>query len=216
MTFQQRKKSQQSNVPVYNSTKPSVRNRHKIHTRVYILNCVELKFGNLGTGDRSKRRELFAQPFVVDAIIQVFHVQIDTLEVPKTTIMMSNRYSLANTHAVKFQVVHSHYLSPVSTLLKHGAHGLRHHCGSHLASTAHCRGRTEFDWTAKDLNAISSRNLSDGPGSESSDPASSAQTCAWVRSDAPLSSEHGPRRSACRSLPSRSSHPQPGETVHNT
>lgn len=35
----------------------------------------------LGTSDGAKRGELFAQTFVVNAIIQVLHIEINTLQI---------------------------------------------------------------------------------------------------------------------------------------
>lgn len=43
------------------------------------------KLGNvsryLGTGDGTEGRELLAQTFIIDAIVQVFHVQVDALQI---------------------------------------------------------------------------------------------------------------------------------------
>ena len=49
----------------------------------------------------------------------------------------------------------------------------------------------------------------DRPGSESCGLVSFARICAWAQSVAPPSSGRGQRRWACRSTPSRSSHPLP-------
>lgn len=92
---------------------------------------------------------------------------------------------------------------------------MHHRCCSHSGQCNLLR-RQHWIWQSCRRLGHLSGEQKDKPGSESCGLASSPQICALAPSGAPLSSERGRRRWACRSSPFHSSHRLPASTSDGT
>lgn len=159
---------------------------------------------NLCAGYRAEGWELLSQTFIINSIIEVLHVQVDTLKMTNEGWCKSPPgWKHVTIPFTDLSAAHIYPQNPWRINVR--PMNYRITVAAILAGVTYEGGNTEFD-KAADFQDIWPERRQHSPGSESFGLVSFAQICAWVLSAAPLSSVHGQHRWACRSAPSHSSH----------